>query len=224
VPGDRFLGYLQNHDQIGNRATGDRISQLVSVARAKVGAALVLTAPFVPLLFMGEEWAASTPFLYFTDHEDSDLGHAVRAGRQNEFRAFGWDPEQIPDPQDPTTFDGSRLRWDEVHSGEHADMLTWYRRLIALRRAVPDLADPRLDCVTVAFDDAACWLLMRRGDVRIAANLGRASHDFTIATDETVALQVLLASPADACPGSDGRIRLAPDSVAIVGPVVAAPR
>jgi maltooligosyltrehalose trehalohydrolase len=92
LTGLRFLGYAQTHDQIGNRATGDRSSHLMSTGRLKIAAALVLTSPFVPMLFQGEEWGASTPFLYFAGHEDPDLAHAVSAGRKREFEAFGWDP------------------------------------------------------------------------------------------------------------------------------------
>jgi maltooligosyltrehalose trehalohydrolase len=101
LPGTRFLGYAQNHDQVGNRAVGERLAALISTGRLKIAAALVLTAPFVPMLFQGEEWAASTPWLYFTDHQDPDLGRAVSEGRRREFAAFGWKPDDIPDPQDP---------------------------------------------------------------------------------------------------------------------------
>ena len=88
--GYRFLGYLQDHDQVGNRATGDRITATISPGLAKVGAALVLTSPFTPMLFMGEEWAASTPWQFFTDHQEPELAEAVRAGRRREFAEHGW--------------------------------------------------------------------------------------------------------------------------------------
>src|SRR5690606_33327593 len=96
VPATRFLGYLQNHDQVGNRARGERIGHLVSSGRAEIGAALVMTAPFIPMLFQGEEWDASSPFPSFSDHEDPDLARAVREGRRSEFAAFGWEPDEIP--------------------------------------------------------------------------------------------------------------------------------
>ena len=117
LPPTRFLGYLQNHDQVGNRATGERSSMLLSTGLLKVAAAIVLLGPFVPMLFQGEEWAASTPFLYFTDHDDPELGEAVSEGRRREFAAFGWSPEQVPDPQAPETFEASVLRWDERAAG-----------------------------------------------------------------------------------------------------------
>jgi len=110
---------LQNHDQVGNRATGDRIGMLASPARARIGALLLLTSPYVPLLFQGEEWAAATPFLYFTDH-DAELGAHISAGRRREFAAFGWDPASIPDPQDPGTFERSKLGWDELRREPHS--------------------------------------------------------------------------------------------------------
>src|SRR5690606_7306946 len=100
-----------NHDQIGNRARGERISQLLATGLLKIGAALVLTSPFVPMLFQGEEWGASTPFLYFTDHADPDLAEAIRQGRRREFAAFGWDAESIPDPQAIETFRRAQLNW-----------------------------------------------------------------------------------------------------------------
>src|SRR5262249_5870212 len=127
LPAFRFLGYLQNHDQVGNRAAGDRSSMLMSVGRLKVAAALVLCAPFVPMLFQGEEWGAGTPFQYFTDHHDPDLGRAVSEGRRNEFAAFGWRAEDVPDPQDAATFERSKLDWAELDKDPHADVLAWYR-------------------------------------------------------------------------------------------------
>ena len=145
VGGHAFIGCLQNHDQVGNRACGDRLSQLVSAGRLRIGAALVLTAPFVPMLFQGEEWGATTPFLYFTDHEEPELGRAVSEGRRREFAAFGWDPSQIPDPQSPATYEASKLDWSEPHRAPHAAMLAWHRQLIGLRRRCPDLSDGRLD-------------------------------------------------------------------------------
>ncbi|MFN2587993.1 MAG: malto-oligosyltrehalose trehalohydrolase [Actinomycetota bacterium] len=170
LPGYRFLGYLQNHDQIGNRAVGERSTALMSPELLKVGAALVLTAPFVPMLFMGEEWGASTPFLYFTGHADRELGRAVGEGRKREFAAFGWDPDTIPDPQDPATFERSKLDWTELEEQPHADLLEWHRRLIGLRREWPELSDGRLDRVEI--DHGATWLTMTRGRVTVACNFG----------------------------------------------------
>ncbi|MFO7861513.1 MAG: malto-oligosyltrehalose trehalohydrolase [Desulfosalsimonas sp.] len=171
LSGHRFLGYLQNHDQVGNRALGERLSRLVSPGCLKTGAALMLLSPFVPMLFQGEEWAASTPFQYFTDHSDPELGEAVKKGRCKEFAAFGWDPEQIPDPQASDTFARCVLKWDEKQTRPHAEILEWYRQLIALRKNLPDAADGRMDRVQATADDTAGWLVMTRGALTVACNL-----------------------------------------------------
>ena len=172
IPGWRFLGYLQDHDQVGNRAVGERSSHLLDGDRLKVAAALVLTSPFVPMLFMGEEWGASSPFQYFTDHPDAELGRAVSEGRRREFASFGWAPEDVPDPQALETFERSRLDWDEVAVGSHAELRAWHRDLIRFRRAHPDLTDGRLSRVDVSVDEDAGRLLLRRGVVTVAVNLG----------------------------------------------------
>ena len=169
LAGGCFVGFLQNHDQVGNRAFGERASQLMGEGRLRIGAALVMTAPFVPLLFQGEEWGASTPFLYFTDHADPAVGEAVRRGRQEEFAAFGG--EDLPDPQDEASFRLSRLVWGEAAREPHRGILQWYRALIALRRRVPDLTNGRLGEVSVAWDEEAHWLRVRRGSVLLACNL-----------------------------------------------------
>ena len=134
LPRTRFLGYAQDHDQVGNRAAGERLSMLISLEQCKAIAAVVLTSPFVPMLWMGEEWGAQTPWCYFTAHTDPALAEAVRNGRRNEFRAFGWKPEDVPDPQAVETFESSRLDWAELSKPEHAEVMQWHRDLIALRR------------------------------------------------------------------------------------------
>ncbi|MFP5370723.1 MAG: alpha-amylase family glycosyl hydrolase, partial [Actinomycetes bacterium] len=146
-PGWKFLGYLQDHDQIGNRAVGDRISASLSPGLLAVGATIVLTSPFTPMLFMGEEWGASTPWQFFTSHPEPELAAAVAEGRRREFAAHGWPSGDVPDPQDPMTFSRSRLDWAELDKPAHRDVYDLYRALIALRRSRPDLADPRLDRV-----------------------------------------------------------------------------
>jgi malto-oligosyltrehalose trehalohydrolase len=172
TPAHRFLGYLQDHDQVGNRATGDRIADLVPDGLLRVGAGLVLTAPFTPMLFMGEEWGADTPFQYFTNHEEAWLADAVREGRRSEFAAHGWSAAEVPDPEDPQTFARSRLDWTQPGSEPHAGLLAWYRELIALRRARPELTDPRLDQVQVSYDEDARWLVVARGRLLVVASLG----------------------------------------------------
>ncbi|HVW86526.1 MAG TPA: DUF3459 domain-containing protein, partial [Bryobacteraceae bacterium] len=170
IPGWRFLGYLQNHDQIGNRALGDRSSHLLSRGKLMIGAALVMTAPFVPMLFEGEEWGASTPFLYFTQHEEDWLVHAVSDGRRKEFAAFGWTFDEVPDPQEYETFAQSKLKWNEIAGEPHASLLAWHKRLIQLRRSHRELSDGRLDRVQVRFDEEARWLSMERSPFIIACN------------------------------------------------------
>ncbi|WNM30987.1 malto-oligosyltrehalose trehalohydrolase [Streptomyces sp. Li-HN-5-11] len=175
VAGHRLLGYSQTHDQVGNRAQGDRLSMLLadSPGLLACAAALTLTAPFTPMLFMGEEWAAGTPWQFFTDHTDRELAEAVRQGRRREFAEHGWAAEDVPDPQDAATRDRSCLDWAERERAPHARVLAWYRRLIALRRDQPDLTDPDLADTKVAYDEEARWLAFRRGDVRVAVNLGK---------------------------------------------------
>ena len=210
TPGWRFLAYIQNHDQIGNRAVGERITALVSPGRAKIAAALVLCSPFVPMLFQGEEWGASTPFQYFTDHPDPDLGKAVSEGRRSEFSYFGWDPEDVPDPQDEATFLRSKLDWSEPDRDPHRGFLQWHRDLIDLRRRVPALADGRLDRVWCRHDEAAEWFVLGRGDIAVVCNL--AEREREIPLDRRVA-EVLLAS--DCVHRTDFGVRLVPECVAI---------
>jgi maltooligosyltrehalose trehalohydrolase len=177
LPRDAFVVAAQNHDQVGNRAAGERLSSLTSWGRLHVASALLITSPFVPMLFQGEEWGASTPFLYFTDHRDPGLARAVRDGRRREFAAFGWAPEDVPDPQDPATFRRSRLDWDEPDLAPHADLLRWYRDLIALRRAEPDLRDP---AVPVTPTHRQGVLSVRRGGIVVVVNLGDRSRSAAV--------------------------------------------
>lgn len=132
----RFVIAAQNHDQVGNRANGERLAGITDEDALKAAAALLLTSPFVAMLFQGEEWAATTPFLFFTDHADPHLGRAVAEGRKREFAAFGWDRQEIPDPQDPATFERSRLDWGELDQPAHREILAWYRELIKIRRGL----------------------------------------------------------------------------------------
>jgi len=203
LAGSAFLGYIQDHDQVGNRARGERISALVSPGLCRVAAALVFFSPFTPMVFAGEEWGASTPFLYFTDHHERDLARAVSRGRRREFAAFGWKPEDIPDPQDPVTFESSRLRWDELEQPSHASMLAWYRDLVRLRREHARLRDGRLEGVEVDFDETSRWLMVSRGDLVLACNLGYtpvqlpAQGELLLASDPAVSAGAALVLPAE---------------------------
>jgi maltooligosyltrehalose trehalohydrolase len=173
--GHQFLGYAQTHDQIGNRAAGERLGALAPAGRVAATAAVVLTSPFTPMLFMGEEWAAGTPWQFFTDF-DAHLGDKVLQGRREEFSRHGWDPDTIPDPQDPATRDRSVLRWSERSQPQHARMLAWYRDLIALRRTRPDLRDDDLSRVRVTTGPGSDtvgsgWLVVHRGGCDVLVNL-----------------------------------------------------
>ena len=185
APAHRLVGYAQTHDQIGNRALGERLVSLAGERRAALAAALVLCGPFTPMLFMGEEWGARTPWLYFTDHQAPELAQAVREGRRREFAAHGWAPGEIPDPQSPATRERSCLSWPE--SGAEPWLLDWHRRLIAIRHAhlPPDL---RLAQVSVEVprheagggravgwghgqgNEAGSWLVLHNGPLTVAVN------------------------------------------------------
>ncbi|NEB81574.1 malto-oligosyltrehalose trehalohydrolase, partial [Streptomyces sp. SID14478] len=212
TPAHRLLAYTQTHDQIGNRAQGDRLAALVSPGLLACAATLVLTSPFTPMLFMGEEWAASTPWQYFTDHTDPQLADAVRQGRRREFGAHGWAAEDIPDPQDPATRERSCLDWSERETGHHARVLAWYRELIALRAARTDLQDPDLAAVKVAYDEEARWIVYRRGDLRVAVNLS--GVPVSIPLGRPVA-QVLAAWEPVQLPGPDGALTVPAESCVV---------
>jgi maltooligosyltrehalose trehalohydrolase len=212
LPAVRFLGYTQTHDQVGNRAQGDRLSMLTSAGGVRVAAALVLCSPFVPMLFQGEEWAASTPFQYFTDHEDAELGRLVSEGRRREFGAFGWKPEDVPDPQDPATFERSKLNWAEVAEPEHAAVLEWYRRLIGLRRE-HRLHEGGFDSVEVHYDDEARWIVLDRGTVVVAANVGDAPAEIPLGDAHPAGVAL---SWGEVDVSASPLARLGPDSVVVL--------
>jgi maltooligosyltrehalose trehalohydrolase len=212
LDGSRFLAYLQNHDQIGNRPLGERSSQLMSIGRLKIAAALVVISPFLPMLFQGEEWGASTPFFYFSDHRDPALAAKVREGRRSECAGFTIKPEDIPDPQAPDTFARSKLVWDELSEPRHAELLEWHKRLIRLRRSNPCLCDGRLEDVSVRFDEDKRWLILERGPWSVACNLGPSPvtvqlregvHELVVASE--IGVGVTLPT-----------VTLPPDSVAIL--------
>jgi maltooligosyltrehalose trehalohydrolase len=211
LPLDRFLGFIQNHDQVGNRAQGERLSQIVDEGRAKIAAAMVLLSPFVPMLFAGEEFAASTPFQYFTDFHDKELGRLVSEGRRREFVAFGWAPEEVPDPQAEETFLRSKLRWEELDESLHAAMLDWYRRLIALRRAEIALTRGELRQVAVEFDEGKKWLRMKHGPIEVAFNAGTSEVRLPVGDSYKM---VLASTPEVVREGND--VRLPPSSVAVM--------
>ena len=170
VPTWRLVTFAQDHDQIGNRATGDRLSPALGFERLAIAAVLNLCSPFTPMLFMGEEWGASTPWQFFTSHPEPELGEATAKGRIAEFAKMGWDPAVVPDPQDPATFERSHLDWSEIRDGDHARLRELYRSLIALRREYSELTDPRFS--TIAAEVHGDVFTLHRGRVRVTVATG----------------------------------------------------
>ena len=162
----QFIVSAQNHDQIGNRAQGERLSMLLEPWQLKAVAALLLLSPFVPMLFQGEEWGTKTPFLYFTDHENLELARLVAEGRAKEFSSFSWQGE-VPNPQSQETFERSRLDWNELSQPLHAGLFDWHRRLIALR----GLKKPGKSKAVVKFNQHRQWLRFTHRGVLAVFNL-----------------------------------------------------
>ena len=162
MPAWRLVVCNQNHDQVGNRARGDRLTERLDDDQLACAALLTLCGPFTPMLFQGEEWAATAPFAFFTSHPEADLGRAVSEGRVKEFAKMGWDLSQVPDPQEPSTFFDSKLDWSESGTGRHAAVLSVYRSLADLRRSTPALTDPDMRTISCSFDEDARWFVLRR--------------------------------------------------------------
>ncbi len=160
-PARQFVVFSQNHDQVGNRLRGERLSSLVSFEALKLAAAAVILSPYLPLLFMGEEHGETAPFLYFVSHTDTDFIEAVRKGRKEEFREFSWEGEP-PDPQDEQTFLESKIRWAERTSGRHGALLRFYAQLIALRKKMPALAELERERTDVKVHGGGKVLTIRR--------------------------------------------------------------
>lgn len=207
TPGWRYVGSLQTHDQIGNRATGDRLGHLAGRGRAAIGAALLLTSPYTPMLFMGEEFDASTPWQYFTDHEEEWLAESIRAGRQAEFAEHGWSGN-VPDPQDPGTVETSTLNWADLDDPGRRELFDLYRTMLRLRRNLPDLSRAALGEGAVARDGDL--LLVRRGEANLLANLGDEPGAMPVAPEAE-----LIASFGDVRL-DDASLRLGPSSVGVL--------
>lgn len=219
-PASQFIVCAQNHDQVGNRALGDRLTALVSEEALKVAAAAVLLAPNIPLLFMGEEYGEAAPFLYFTDHGDPELAEAVRRGRRAEFAPFEW-PGEIPDPQAPETFERSRVRPERRTDPRHAALLRWYRRLIALRKTFPALgasASPAPSQQVRVYEDQQVLVLHRwhaeGGAVLLFLGFGTAPASLRVREPEGLWRLELDASAPEF--GGTGR-PAAPPAVSIAG-------
>ncbi|MEK2477026.1 malto-oligosyltrehalose trehalohydrolase [Streptomyces noursei] len=226
TPPHRLLAYAQTHDQIGNRAHGDRLTAALSPGLLACAAALVLCSPFTPMLFMGEEWGARTPWQYFTDHPDPELAEAVRAGRRREFAAQeggaahgdGLDADW-PDPQDPATRDRCVLDWAEPSAEPHAALLSWYRTLLALRRTHPALTDPDPSRTRLTHDASARWLLLRRGPVHLAVNLAsEGTSTIPVGPAGASRFEAVAGWPRPLHPEADGTLHLpAEAAVVLVG-------
>ncbi|MFE7065704.1 malto-oligosyltrehalose trehalohydrolase [Microbacterium sp. NPDC057658] len=215
VPSWRLVTFAQDHDQIGNRAAGDRLSATLPPDRLAVAAVLTLTAPGTPMLFMGEEWGATTPWQFFTAHPEPELGRAVAEGRTAEFARMGWDPDAVPDPQDPDTFRRSHLDWAEAEAPVHARLLALYRDLARLRRARPELTDPDSAHTTVEVretDGRPEHRVYRidRGGVSVLVNLSPTPATFAV---PSTAELLLTTAPASSTPTL---LTLPPDAAAII--------
>jgi maltooligosyltrehalose trehalohydrolase len=162
IPPDRFVVCAQNHDQVGNRAQGERLSSLVDFEALKLAATSVLLSPYVPMLFMGEEYGEGAPFLFFTDFGDSALQAAVSRGRREEFAAFGWTGE-VPDPQAPSTFARSKLTWSLQGQEPHGRLWEYYRTLLEIRREHPVLGVAEKRRLTALADGTRALVVSRRG-------------------------------------------------------------
>ena len=194
LPGWRLVVCAQNHDQVGNRAAGDRLAESLDDDQLACAVLLTLTTPFTPLLFQGEEWATTAPFPFFTSYSDPELGQAVTQGRLRDFAWMGWDPATVPDPQDPATFQRAKLDWAQLASGRHAVLLRVHRELIALRRRHPDLSDPDLTRTRCRVDEERRTFLMDRGPLLVAVNFSPEP----VAVDLGGGHELLWATPAGA--------------------------
>jgi maltooligosyltrehalose trehalohydrolase len=163
LPGNRFVAFIQNHDQIANTSQGARLSHLIPIEEYKIAVALLLCSPCLPLLFMGEEFVETNPFLYFTSHGDPGLARLVSEGRWKEFEEFTVAASFV-DPQTPEAFERSKISWDLLREPAHQEVLRLYRELIALRKRLPCLSNGRKDLTRVDFSDAERWLRMERSD------------------------------------------------------------
>ena len=210
MPAWRLVVASQNHDQIGNRAAGDRLTGTLDDGQLAIAATLTLLGPFTPMLFMGEEWGATTPWQFFTSHPEPELGEATAKGRIAEFSRMGWNPALVPDPQDPATFERSILRWEELGEPAHATLFEFYRSLTSIRRRFADVTDPRFAHTSADVDEEQRWLILRRGTLTVLVNFGDAEARMPAAPG-----QVILAFPS-ASQAEDSRVRMPAHAVAVV--------
>jgi maltooligosyltrehalose trehalohydrolase len=206
LPGERFVVCIQNHDQIANGYWGDRLSRLLTVEQHKTAAAIMFAAPNVPMLFMGQEWGEEAPFLYFTSHTDQGLGEAVREGRKAEYSSFVREEGEtestlgsFADPQSEITFARSKLDWESLSRSPHAEVLQFYRDLIAIRRRYSCLSNCDKGRTRARFDEQRRWLCIERADADgtralLLCNLADAPQEIPAPADEGVTWQLALFS------------------------------
>ena len=194
VSGEHFVVFTQNHDQIGNRMKGERLGQLVDFEALKVAAGVMLLSPFVPLIFMGEEYGETSPFQYFVSHQDPNLIEAVRQGRKNEFKTFRWN-EDPPDPQDPATFARSKLHWEIQEREPHRQLRDFYTELLWIRKQLPALANPEMSWVEATACENDKTLLVRRRtagqEIFACFNFGKSPSEVTISLPKADWVKVL---------------------------------
>ncbi|HET9129188.1 MAG TPA: malto-oligosyltrehalose trehalohydrolase [Propionibacteriaceae bacterium] len=214
IPASRLVVCSDNHDQIGNRADGARLSTRLGVPQLRIAAALTLLNGSTPMVFMGQEWAASTPWAFFSSHPEPELGAAITEGRLREFAGMAWDHAQVPDPQDPETFERSKLRWSEIDGGDHAELWRTYRDLIELRRRYLDLVDPRFDHTSTRYSEDDHWLVLERGrGMALVVNFGAARVEVPM----DAAVEPVYAIGTASCTGGDApTVRLGGHSAAVV--------
>lgn len=229
LPSEKFVIASQNHDQVGNRMLGERHSTLISFEAQKAAAGVLLLSPFIPLLFMGQEYGEEAPFLYFINHSDAELVQAVRAGRRQEFKDFNW-AEEPPDPAGVDTFLRSRLNWEKVSRNPYKQLLDFHRELIRLRRNNPALRNTNRDDMKIsAFDESKLMLMKRTNETHILIaifNFDSEEHSLSVEESDLSGRFVKILDSADvtwAGPGallpqkvdSARRLRLRPSSVAV---------
>jgi len=210
TPTWRLVTFTQDHDQIGNRATGDRLTDTLNLDRQAIAAVLTLLGPFTPMLFMGEEWGATTPWQFFTSHPEAELGEATAKGRIAEFEKMGWDPNVVPDPQDPASFERSKLDWAELREPDHSRLFDLYRSLIALRKSIPSLTDQSFLTVGAAWDESARWFRLDRAGVSVVVNF--ADEEQSVPVVDAVDVALATGRVAEL---SEDALRLSPNSAAV---------
>jgi maltooligosyltrehalose trehalohydrolase len=227
VPADRFVVCIQNHDQVGNRARGDRLSTIVGMPKCRLAAALLLLSPYVPLLFMGEEYGETNPFQYFVSHGDPDLIKAVREGRRKEFENFGWG-DDVPDPQAVETFERSRLDRTCLEREEHVGLHTLYRDLLRLRRNAP-LLRPGSTEPRVAHDEGDGWITVERTSDRSGPslmtlfNLSESERQVPAATSAPGSWRLVLSTEGEMYGGRGGAPPCLPDDGGATASVLVPP-